>query len=143
MDGWDIADALMLGRRVPPAKLRSVSQYGDGPDQLYVWLYQVIAERRPLRDVIAAIRSICVDQPTAEAWVQITRYASEPTGRNYIKLAAAAAKADNSAGTIIRLSPLVLNAPHRRKFASLIANMVERGAAIGTDAHDLSFDLRC
>jgi hypothetical protein len=143
MDAWDIAEALVFGRRIPPAKLRFVSQHGDGADQVYVLLYQVIAERRPLREVIKAIRAICPHQPTAEAWVQITRYASDPTGRSFVKLAAAVAKGDRSAETIIRLSPLVLTGPHRRKFASLIASMHQRGVTIGADIHDLSFELRC
>ncbi|MBC7580542.1 MAG: hypothetical protein H7312_24760 [Tardiphaga sp.] len=142
MDGWDIADALLAGREFPRAKLRTISTYGDGADLLYVWLFEVTVASHGGVNVFDAIRTICAHKPTAEAWVHVVRYAVQPTGQNYAKLAIAARKMDDTARTIMRLAPLALIRAHRRRFARLIEHVSETVPDLRADLAEVAADLK-
>lgn len=142
MDAWTIADALMVGRDLPAAKLRRLVMRGDDGDRLYAWLFQVIRGQKTVLHLEEATANACAHQPTSAVWSHLMRYAHAPGSITYSAIVRAAHDGDGTSWDLLRLAPLVLSGRHRRDFVGVVKEAVRILPKMREEMEEVTRELR-
>jgi hypothetical protein len=142
MDAGTIADALIVGRDLPAAKLQRLVMIGDDGDRPYVWLFQIIRGLKAVESFDVAMAEVCPHEPTVAAWSHISRYAHAPNQINYSKIVTAARAWDDTSWTLLRLAPLALVGRHRRNIIGVVKQAVRVLPELRTDMQGVMEELR-
>lgn len=140
MDGFDISAALLHGRTLPVAKLRTIDRHGDSADELYLILYETLSGSSRVRNLRRALLNTS-PRYIAEAWLPIVAYAKHPSQSNLRKLMKAIRAPEQSSGIIMRLSTISIVGRHRRLFAATLKQTSSGNPFIQDDLSDVLSDL--